>query len=132
MRVLRKDYTPLPDELLDGLKAKVLPILGTLGCLNLPAKTIYWLVMEVIDSREEIFRLRLCETVEQILAEELDDEEDLLAFRWPDDPYLACDMETGEVLKPTSSSHETARVSRPLEMPAPSPEQDGRRMPRAD
>ena len=132
MRVLRKDYTPLPDELLDGLKAKVLPILGTLGCLNLPAKTIYWLVMEVIDSREEIFRLRLCETVEQILAEELDDEEDLLAFRWPDNPYLACDMLTG-VKKPAFPCKETGEIVCPPEpLTVPSPEQDGRRMPRAD
>jgi hypothetical protein len=128
----RKDYRPLTNERLDRLKADTLPLLGTIGSMVLPAETIYWMVMEIIDSREEIFRLQLCETVDSIIANELDDgEEDLLSFPWPDNPYLVSDMLT-PVLKPAFPCKDTAKLVRPTEPSSPSPEQDGRRMPRAD
>lgn len=128
----RKDYKALPDTHLDRIKADLLPILGTLGTMTLPAQTLYWLVMEVIDSREEIFRLQLCETVDQILAQELDDEEDLLAFSWPDNPYLASDMVSMKnVHKPAFPCADTERVIQ-AKRPVPSQERNGRRMPRAE
>jgi len=133
----RKDYRPLPDSKLDRLKADSQAILGSaFAQLSLPAKTIYWMTMELIDSREEIFRLQLCETVDQILAKELDrdlndEEEDLLAFRWPDDPYLASDM-ISTVSIPAFPCKETTVIPCPPDPSDPSPEQDGRRMPRVD
>jgi len=131
MRVLRKDYRPIADSKLDKLKADVLPILGTLGHMTLPASTVYRLVMEVIDSREEIFRLQLCETVDQILNDELDDEEDLLAFRWPDDYCIGDDAVSG-VFKPAFPCKDTERIPETIvREPWPS-EHEGRRMPRVD
>ena len=125
----RKDYKPIPDDKLDRLKADTRLLLGTLGQLSLPAKTVYWLVMEVIDSREEIFRLQLCETVDQIIANELDDdEEDHLAIQWPDDPYLASDMQS--VYKPAVPWERTVKLPRPPALPKLSPDDFGRRIPR--
>jgi hypothetical protein len=88
MGTFRKDFAPLPDEVIDRLKAESVVLASSEhGCMNLPTSTVYSLAAEVLASREEIFRLQLCETVDRIIAEELDDEdddaEDLLAFTWP-------------------------------------------------
>jgi hypothetical protein len=130
----RKDYKPLPDDKLDRLKADAQAVLGTTyGQISLPAQTVYWMVMELVDSREEIFRLQLCETVDQILSQELDDEEeDLLAFHWPIDPYMAHDMrDTANVAKPAFPCRETVKLPCPPERKEAS-EQVGRRLPLAD
>lgn len=126
----RKDYRALADEKLDILKADAEAILGSsLGQLTLPAKIVYWLVMEVIDSREEIFRLQLCQTVDQILSDELDDEDDLLTIRWPDNPYLDYDMKDSiRIHKPASSRERTALLPRQPEPTKPSPNDKGRRI----
>ena len=137
MRILRKDYRPVPDTKLDGLKRDVLPVLGTMGHMTIPARTLYQLVMEVIDSREEIFRLQLCETVDKIIADELDDdEEDLLAFRWPNNDYCFpddLDDIMGDVLKPAFPCKQTVPLPRIfMGQHTASPEQDGRRLPRIE
>lgn len=133
MQIRRKDYQPLADSHLDGLRQQLLPILGTAGGMTLPAKTLYWLVMEVIDSREEIFRLQLCETVDKIIADELDEEEeDLLAFRWPDDFTFGGEEPSSGAYKPAFPCKETQRLNT-SHYPAtvdPNPEIEGRRMPR--
>ena len=130
----RKDYRHIPDTRLDRLKSDSGRLRGTKGQLLLPADTVHSLVAEVIDSREEIFRLQLCETVDQILASELEDEEeDLLAFQWPDALYLASDMrDSVRMHKPAFPCRETTEIPRPSEGAEPSPEQEGRRLPRAD
>jgi len=133
----RKDYRPLPDSKLDRLKADSQAILGsTFAQLSLPAKTVYWMAMELIDLREEIFRLQLCETVDQILAKELDrdlndEEEALLAFCWPDDSYLARDM-ISTVSIPAFPCKETVEIPCPPDPSDPSPDQTGRRLPRVN
>ena len=134
MRILRKDYRPVPDSKLDGLKRDVVPLLGTLCHMKIPARTLYQLVMEVIDSREEIFRLQLCETVDKIIASELDDdEEDLLAFRWPNDDYCFPDDVMSDVLKPAFPCKQTVPLPRLfMEQHTASPAQEGRRLPRIE
>lgn len=129
----RKDYKPIPDDKLDRLKADTRLLLGTLGQLSLPAKTVYWLVMEVIDSREEIFRLQLCETVDRIVADELnelDDEEDLLAFRWPDDYCI--DDDVGDSFKPAFPCKETGRLPTTVVREGRPSDHEGRRIPRVE
>jgi hypothetical protein len=136
MRSDRKDYIPLSDEALERLKGDALPILGSEhGCMTVPAKTIYWLVKEIIDAREEIFRLQLCETVDEIINEELeDDEEDLLAISWPDDFSFhdEDDMISG-VYRVALPRDLTGRLPGKQEQPVdPDPTFDGRRLPRLD
>lgn len=133
MRVTRKDYKPLTDGHLDRLRADTCPLLGTKGSMVMPAKTVYALAMEVLDLREEVFRLQICETVEQILKDELDDEEDLLAFHWPENDYMfgSEDPTSGIFLSPKGETHrlDTTRYPNVVE---PKPEQEGRRLPRPD
>ena len=129
----RKDYNPLPDSKLDRLKADSQAILGSpFAQLSLPAQTIYWMVMELIDSREEIFRLQLCETVDQILADELDDdEEDLLALRWPDDYCIGDDAISGAYI-PAFPCKETGRLPTTMVREDKPSDHDGRRIPRVE
>lgn len=132
----RKDYRALPDEKLDRLKADLRPLLGTLGTMTLRAETLYWLVMEVIDSREEIFRLQLCETVDQIIARELeagDLEHTEFTIKWPDDPFLLSEMDTpGYIHKPAFPCKDaTERVVQGKRL-GTSKDGGGRRMPRAE
>jgi hypothetical protein len=134
VRVLRKDYIPLTDESLDKLKALSLPLKrAALASMTIPADTLLRLVMEVIDSREEIFRLQLCETVDQILSEELDmldeDEEDHLAFSWPDD-YCIGDDAVSPIFKPAFPCKETHRL--PPANAVAITEHKGRRLPVTD
>ena len=68
----RKRYTPLPDARLDALLAQAENYAGTMAHFGVEAITLYNMVKEIIDLREEVFRLGLCETVDQILARELD------------------------------------------------------------
>lgn len=88
----RKNYMPLPDTALDKLKSESSLLLGHQHAnVILTASALHALVSEVIDSRDEIFRLQLCETVDQIINEELEgepfaedgDDEDFLTFAWP-------------------------------------------------
>ena len=131
--VRRKDYRSLPDKRLDSLKADAVKLLGTIGSMTLPGETICWLVMEVIDSREEIFRLQLCETVDRIVADELnelDDEEDLLAFRWPDDYCI--DDDVGDSFKPAFPCKETGRLPTTVVREGRPSDHEGRRIPRVE
>ena len=127
----RKAYVPLSDEHLDRLKATVRPLHVTkLARVTLPAKTLYNLVMEVIDLREEIFRLQLCETVDEIIAQELagaETEEEILALKWPD-PFLLSEMLSA--VQVTGPTCETTKLPRQTEPTEPSPGGEGRRMPR--
>jgi len=130
---MRRTYAPLSDKRIAVLKATAARLLRTSARVQLPVCTLHRLISEVIDLREELLRLQLCETVDQILAEELDDEDDEepLTFKWPPDSYLTVDMLMG-VKRPGLLRPETGRLSCPAEAPIPSPERDGRRMPRVD
>jgi hypothetical protein len=136
MRVLRKDYRPIGDNRLDKLRRDLYPIVNSKGSMTLPAKTLYSMVMELIDSREEIFRLQLCETVDKIIASELDDdEEELLSFRWPQNDYMFGGEEADSgAYKPAFPCKETQRLETytyPTTVEQ-NPDQEGRRLPRTD
>ena len=134
MRSTRKDYRPLADEHLDRLKADSRPIINSVGQMLLPARTVYDLVMEVIDLREEVFRLQLCETVEQIIAQELDDDEvDHLAIEWPSDTWCVADMRSSRVIpKPAFPCADTARLPEQDVRDDSTPKNEGRRLPPLD
>lgn len=136
MRALRKDYTPLTDGYVDRLRADAFPLVAAVTQMILPAQTVYALTMELTDLREEVFRLQLCSTVDQILSEELDDddEEDLLAFRWPDDYTFGGDALPYGGYIPAEDPSATLRLDTAQypNLIEPNPDQEGRRLPRAD
>jgi len=122
----RKRYTPLPDARLDTLRDQAKKYFGTSAHFSISAEALYNLASEVIDLREEIFRLSLCETVEDILAEELGHETD-------DDPRHIVWRE-GQFLHGGGRGNgrrldETSEIPRPPDSPPFPSTYEGRRLP---
>lgn len=135
MSATRKDFNPLPDVTLDKLKSEARLLASTdYGTMTIPSSTLYALVSEVVYAREEIFRLQLCESVDRILSEELDDdEEDLLAFDWLEAGGCGNDLTSG-TYKRSSPNAVTDRLP-VADLPPPfglDPDDASRRLPRMD
>ena len=120
-------YTPISDAHLQRLKATVKPLIDAPASMTIPTRTLFNMLMELAELREEVFRLQLCETVEAIISEELETDLESGAFidvHWPSEVFLLSDMRCY-----TRSALETERIVAPEgEGIGQSPCQDGRRL----
>ena len=57
----------LTDRFLETLLDFVEPLQDTNGRISIRASSVYSMVSELIELREELFRIRLCETVDKII-----------------------------------------------------------------
>jgi len=124
--------TSVSDGRLIDLRSLAIRNFGEGADILVSTSLIFRITNELIDARDELLRLHMAESVEQTLARELDDEdEDHLAFKWPDNSYLASDM-LSHVYKPAFPCKETVRLLGITASVEPSQEADGRRLPRVD
>ncbi len=93
---------------------------------NVTATTLFELVTELLDAREEIARLQLYESVESILAEELDDGmRGTCNIDWDEDKYTF-----DPPVRTATSTSETQPTPRVDEGVEANPMFEGRRLPR--
>jgi len=124
-------YSPLDDEAVERLRDSARPLWRSTKKLEISASTVYALTAELIELRDEVFRLQLCETVDAIIASELDEDEYFLSsYSWSSDPLAGFDEEpdpASGVYKPAQASGDTGRLDR-IDPTESSGDSHGRRM----
>lgn len=116
----------LSDKCLEELHLEAIRALSDPLGPSVTATTLFELVTELLDAREEIARLQMFESVESILAEELDDGlRNNTGVNWDEDKYTF----DPPVMTATSTS-ETQLLPRVTEDGETDPAFEGRRLPR--